>query len=85
MKTQRLKKRWKKHREKKVEIGNKRGWRKGGWNSMQGRMDEGIRGKSFFIHSKLPLCNQGLEFIVSFGCYDLHVLVAFVECICWVV
>jgi hypothetical protein len=28
------------------------------------------------------LVSFGLEFLVSFGCYDLHALVAFIECFC---
>jgi hypothetical protein len=32
--------------------------------------------------SSFTLCNQGLGFLISFGCYDLHALVAFVECFC---
>jgi hypothetical protein len=52
---------------------------------MQKRMDEGYRGKTkdySLMHFRLPLCNQGLKFLVSFGCYDLHALVVFVECFC---
>jgi hypothetical protein len=59
------------------------------WMKQYGRKDGWkIKGENeiiFFIHFKLPPCNQGLKFLVSFGCYDLHVLVAFVECFCWVV
>jgi hypothetical protein len=50
---------------------------KEGWMKIKGENEE-----SSFIHFKLPLCNQGLKFLVSFGCYDLHALVAFVECFC---
>ncbi len=45
---------------------------------MQGTIDERYKGKMkaySFIHFRLPLCNQGLKFLVSFGYYDLHALV----------
>jgi hypothetical protein len=42
--------------------------------------DKGKNKRIFFYTFKIILCNQGLEFLISFGYYDLHYLVAFVEC-----